>query len=295
MNKQISRRMLLQGLGQSAAFTSLAALPGMAGAAQSTAPQAMPPAGTTPARKPAAPAPAKAPAAPPAPKTTYCMSMLYPAGEGLTFDADGFRDRHVAVLKTAYGAGLDRIELRVVPPPAPGASAPPVLASVNVWIKDINKFVEGANSHAKEISASMATVTASKPMAQFDKVVSSFGEPRENIVAGSTCSSSVFLVKDVPEKGAATWDSKGYTDNYLAKLFEACGPGVIQRIEVLEGALAAGGGKMLMLGTANIYIGDEKKYLEALGTDAVKAVLAGEATYFNTPPFLALMQVRATG
>jgi hypothetical protein len=294
MNKQISRRILLQGLGQSAALTSLAALPGLAGAAQSTAPQVLPPAGATPARKPAAPAPAKAPAAPPAPKTTYCMSMLYPAGEGLTFDADAFRDRHIPVLKTAYGAGLDRVELRVVPPPAPGVSAPPVLAAVNVWIKDVNKFVEGANSHAKEISASMATITASKPMAQFDKIVASFGEPREAVVPGSSCLSSVFLVKDVPEKGAATWDSRGYAENFLGKIFEAAGPGVIQRIEVLEGAQAVGGGKLLMLGTANVYIADEKKYVEAMGQDAVKAVAAEEAKYFNTPPFMATMQVKAT-
>lgn len=294
MSKQISRRILLRSLGHSAALGSLVALPGLAGAAQPAAQQPAPAGATPPARKPAAPAAARQPAAPPAPKVTYCMSMLYPAGEGLAFDADGFRDRHVAVLKTAYGAGLDRIELRVVPPAAPGVSAPPVLAAVNVWIKDVNKFVEGANAHAKDIAASMATITASKPMAQFDKVVSSFGEPRENVVAGSTCSSSVFLVKEVPEKGAATWDSKGYAENYLGKLFEAFGPGVIQRIEVLEGAQAVGGSKLLMLGTANVYIGDEKKYLEALGSDAVKAALAEEAKYFNTPPFLALMQVKAT-
>lgn len=296
MSKHISRRIMLRGLGHSAAFGSLVALPGLVGAAQSTAPQVLPPAGAAPpARKPAAPAPARTPAAAaaPAPKTTYCMSMLYPAGEGLTFDVDAFRDRHIPVLKTAYGAGLDRVELRVVPAPSPGMSAPPVLAAVSVWIKDVNKFVDGANAHSKEIAASMSSITASKPIAQFDKVIASYGEPRENVVAGSSCLSSVFLVKDVPEKGAATWDSKGYAENFLGKIFEASGPGVIQRIEVVEGAQPIGGGKLLMLGTANVYIGDEKKYLEAMGTDAVKAVAAEEAKYFNSPPFMATMLVRA--
>src|SRR5262245_19471129 len=104
----ISRRAVLGGIGQSAAIGSLAAvLPRYLAAAEAAA-AAAPPA--------AAPA-ASAPATP-----TYCLTMLYPSGKDkdgqvLTFDCDGFRDRHLLTLKGAYGDSVERIEMRLAPPP----------------------------------------------------------------------------------------------------------------------------------------------------------------------------------
>ena len=127
MTRSVHRRFLLTGLGHAAAMASLSSiLPRQAAAGQQ-----------------AAAAPLK-----------VCMQMIYPAGEGLTFDADAFRDRHIALLKNSYGPAVERIELRVSPPPPPpppaveGQPAPPapqgapIMASVSMWLGDIGEFVK---------------------------------------------------------------------------------------------------------------------------------------------------------
>lgn len=283
----ISRRTVMRGIGQSAAFGSLAAvLPRYLAAAEAAA------AAAPPAAAPAAPVVAVAPAT-----TSYCLTMMYPSGKDLKFDADAFRDRHMLTLKGAYGDSVERIELRVSPPvpaPAEGASAPPpppLLATVNMWIRDTKKYQENLAAHNAEVTADMATITNSQPFGQLDQVVAWLGEARDTVVVDSTCLSLYFQAKEVKDKGAATFDEKGYANIYLPKLFQAVGPEAIQRIEVMKGATA----KVAMLGSVHLYIGDEKKFEEGFTSEAVKQIEAESAKYFNSPPFQAFMFVRAAG
>ena len=280
MRTGISRRGLLRGIAHSAAISSLAAaLPRHVRAAG--------------AATPAAAAPAR---------TTYCMSMLYPSGEGLTFDGDKFRDQHIPLLKSAYGEGMQRVELRVAPPPpapaegAPPPPAPPLLAAVSIWLGNVDKFIAGQSAHAREMAADMGMITKSAPMVQFDNVVADLGGARDSVMVDALCLSLMFPVKDLADnKGAATWDSKGFATDYLPKLYAAFGPEAIRRIEVDQGATAVGGGKLLMLGAVNTYIADEAKYAAAAGGDAAKQLGAMETTYYNAPPFPSLMRVHAIG
>ncbi len=273
MKTGISRRAVLGGIGHSAALASLAAaLPAHLLAAQA--------AKTAPA--------AKAPAAPPPPQNIV-LSMLYPAGEGLVFDADGFRDRHIGVLKAAYAGGLERIELRVPPPQVEGRPPNPVIAAVNMYISDFNKFATGANTHAKEVAASMATITKSAPLAQFDSIIASVGAGRETVLASSTCVSYWLEAKE-----GATWNSKGFAETYIPKLAAAYGPSV-RRIEVAEGVQSANGSKPLLLGAVNLYIADDTGYDAAVTSEAVKLVSAEAAQYFTVPPIQTLMLVHAVG
>ncbi len=267
MMKGISRRALLRGIGQSAAIGSLAAVaPRYLAAAQA-------------ASKTAAPQP-----------SNICLSMLYPVGEGLTFDADAFHDRHIPVLRNAYAGGLERVELRIPAPVAEGAAPAPLLAAVSMWITDFTKFAAGANAHAKEVSASMAAITRSAPMAQFDSVVAGVGGDRTSVVASAKCLTEMYEAKE-----GATWDAKGFAEGYLPRLVAAYGPAAVQRIEVVQGIQSANGSKPLLLGTVNFYIADTTKFVEAASTDAIKQLVPEEAKYHTNPPIQALMLVHSIG
>ena len=271
MSTGISRRALLRGIGQSAALGTLAAsLPRHLLAADAAA---------------TAPATAAAPA-----KTTICLSMLYPSGEGLIFDGDKFRDQHIPLLKSAYGEGMQRAELRLSPPPAEGAPPPALLAAVSIWLGDVNKFVAGANAHSREVAADMAAITQSAPMVQFDKVIASLGGERDAVAVGTSCSSMYFPVKE-----GATWDSKGFSATYLPQLLEAFGPTAVQRIEADEGAAGQGNAKPLMLGSVHIYIADAGTFAQVAGTDTFKQVDAEAGKYYSSPPFPSAMRVHAIG
>lgn len=278
MKTGISRRAVLNGIGQSAALGSLAALlPTHLLAAQPAAPATKP-----------APAGAKPAAAPKAPLPPIYLNMLYPAGEGLAFDADGFRDRHIGVLKTAYAGGVGRIELRV-PPVIEGRPAGPVLAAVSMHITDFTKFAAGANTHAKDVSASMASITKSAPIAQFDEVLATAGAAADTVLTSSNCVSYWFEAKE-----GATWNAKGFAEAHLAKLAAAYGPSV-RRIEVSNGVQSANGSKPLMLGALNLYIADEAGYDAAATSEAVKLAGTESAQYFTVAPIQTLMVVHAVG
>lgn len=270
MKTEISRRLVLRGLGHSAALGSLAAaMPHQLLAAQ-------------PAAKPAEPAIPQV--------VDVCLTMLYPAGEGLTFDNDGFRDRHLDVLKTAYAGAVERVELRVPPPPGEGQPPPPVMAAVSVWIHDLAKFAAGANANAKDVSASMATITKSAPIAQFDNVVTKVGSGRETVPTGSACISYWFEAK-----ANATWGTKAFANNYVPKWFAAYGTSV-RRIEVSQGVQSASGTAPLLLGSAILYVGDDREaFIAAAATDAAKQVDAEMREYSSVPPIQTLMQVYAAG
>jgi hypothetical protein len=277
MKTGYSRRTILRGIGHSAALGTLAAsLPRSLLAAEQA-------------------------------KPAICLTMLYPSGEGLAFDADDYRDRHMGLLRDAYGEGVERIELRVpppVPPPEPPAPAaegeapppappptPPFLAAVNMWIGDFKKFADGANSHATTVNESMAKITRSAPIAQFDSVISSFGAQRDEVLSETRCLGYLLQAKE-----GVKWDSNSYANTFLPKFFAAFGPEAIKRIEVMEGIQSANGKAALMMGAVNFYIADQDKFLEVGQTDAVKQVVAEEVKYFAKAPIIrTVMQVYSVG
>jgi hypothetical protein len=279
MSKDLSRRSLLTGAGYAAAGTLAAMLPGELFAAQPAAP----------ATRPAQGAGAAKPAAAPAPIKDIVLTMLYPNGPDLKFDADAFRDRHIAVLQKAYGA-LERIELRVPPMAAEGTAPPPMLAAVSMWISDFNKFAANAGANAKDVAASMNTITNSKPMAQLDRFVVGLGAERASVAASSRCLTYFFEAK-----ADAKWDAKAYGETYLRKLMAAYGPEALRRIEVLKGEQNTDGTKPLMLGSVNFYIADPDKFIDATSTESVKTVVAEEGGFFTTPPIQTLFTVHSVG
>jgi hypothetical protein len=281
MTNSIQRRKVLLGLGHAATFGSLAAaLPRLSEAAQAT------------------PAPQK-----------VVLTMLYPSGEGLRFDADAFRDRHVALLKKAYGPAIERIELRVAPPmppppapppvaegeeppppPPPAPPAPPLLAAVSVSLGNISEFIKRAQASSREIAADMATITTSAPMVQYDVIEGHAGEAAGSVIGGSMVVSNYFFAKE-----GGTWDAEYFGKTYAPKLLESYGAGAVQRAEVARGELAQGGGKPLVAGAVHVYVKDGAAFDAALATEAVAALGAEAQQHTTLNPVTILMTVHATG
>jgi hypothetical protein len=229
--------------------------------------------------------------------------MIYPSGEGYTFDADAYRDRHVALLKKVYGPALERVELRVaLPPPPPPAVAegepappppptPPVLAATSMWLGDLGEFIKRAQASAKEIATDMATITKSPPMVQFDVLEGQAGDAARTVIGGSTVVSSYFFAKE-----GATWDAAYFGQTYLPKLVEAYGAAAIQRGEVSRGELAQGGGKPLVAGAIHLYLKDLAAYDAAVATagEAVKALGTEAQQHSTINPVTIVMSVHTT-
>ncbi|MDQ2641059.1 MAG: hypothetical protein M3Y79_10845 [Pseudomonadota bacterium] len=275
--RTIGRRSVLRGLGHTATFGSLAAaLPSLARAAQ----------------------PAAAAAAP----QKICLAMLYPSGEGLSFDADGFRDRHLALLKKSYGTAIERVELRVSPPPptpppvAEGETAPPmpapqpVLAAVSLWIGNVGEFIQRSQASAKTVAADMANITKSAPMVQFDVLEGQGGVAAGSVLGGTTVVSSYFFAKE-----GGTIDAAVFGKTYLPKVVAAYGPEALQRAEVWRGELAQGGGKPLIASALHLYVKDSTAFDTASNSEAVKALGTEAATISTLAPVNLVMSVHATG
>lgn len=274
MSSLVARRTVLLGAGHAAALGSLVAmLPGAARAGEAAAAQRV------------------------------CLTMLYPSGDGLAFDAEAFKSRHLPLLKSSYGTAVERVELRIPPPPPPppelaeGQTAPPppptppLLAAVSIWLgPNLGDFIAKAGAAAKAIATDMATITRSAPMVQFDVVEGQGGDARAAVVEGGVVVSQFFFAKE-----GGTWDGKYFGQTFAPKVLSSYGPEAIQRVEVVRGELAQGGGKPLVAGSINIYLKNIDAYDAAVGTEAVRALGAEAQQNTTLTPTVIVMTVHASG
>jgi hypothetical protein len=257
----ISRRSVLNGIGQSTALGAIvAALSPHLRAAQVAAPA-----------------------------QTLCLSMIYRQAEGASFNGDAFRDKHLPLLRKVYANSVDRIELRMAAPVPEGQPVQPILATVNIWFRDINQFVARTQAGAKDVSASMATITAAPVSAQVDQVVVSLGEPMASVPVDGFCYSSWFQDKD-----GGTFDARYFSETYYPKLAEIYGTDAIRRIEIATGAAPASGGKLLMKSAVHVYIKDEAAYDQAV-TKVPPELFAEAKQYTNIVPLQTLTKLHAAG
>lgn len=274
MSSLVARRTVILGAGHAAALGSLAAIvPRAARAGEAAAPQRV------------------------------CLTMLYPSGEGLSFDADAFKTRHLPLLKSSYGAAVERVELRTPPPPPPPPElaegetapppppAPPMLAAVSIWLgPNLGDFVTKAQAAAKAIATDMATITRSAPMVQFDVVEGQGGDARDAVMEGGVVVSQYYFAQE-----GGTWDGKYFGQTYAPKVITSYGPDAIQRVEVVRGELAQGGGKPLVAGSVNVYLKDVAAYDAAVGTEGVRALGAEALEKTSLTPIVIVMTVHASG
>jgi hypothetical protein len=256
----ISRRAILNGLGQSATLGAwAAALPAQLRAAE-----------------------AAAPAAPPA---TYCLTRIYRPSEGVTFDADAFRNRQLPEMIKAYGKTAERIELRMPAPVAEGRPPPQIIATVNIWFRDVAGFLERNKVSGKDLAASMEKITKALANEQVDEVLASIGDRRNDVPIDCFCYSAYF-----PAREGGTMDTKYFAETFYPKFAATYGTEAIRRIEVTAAAIP----KATVVGSTHIYIRDEMLYdtvAQQKGPELMKELIP----YTNIAPLQTLTKLHAAG
>jgi TAT (twin-arginine translocation) pathway signal sequence len=223
-----------------------------------------------------------------------CLSMLYPGGKG-KFDSDRFRDKHLPLIRGIYGESVERIELRVAPPPARRSvsaySAPPpaYLAAVNLWIRKIEEFGKHTAESGQQIQADLLKVSQITPFVQYDQTLSLTGESRADVPVGTEVASTFF-----PNRDGGRWDAKYFVDKYLPKVIEVYGKDTLRRIEVSQGRTGQGGVKAALIGSSHLYIRDRAAF-DAAGRKGGMQLFQEAPNYTDIMSVFTLMKVHAAG
>lgn len=194
----------------------------------------------------------------------HAMTIVYPAGDDIKFDADYYRDHHLKLIMKLYGSSIRRFELRTVPPmpapaipPAPGAPPPPKFsAAVNIWIANFDAFNANNAKHGPELVADVPHFTNAQPTIQFDEVHGEMGEPAGAMKLGDTCLTILY-----PNSEGVRWDVEYYRTHHMPLIMKLYGKDAIKRFELRKGATGqAPGSPPAYIGSVNIYINDQSAF-----------------------------------
>jgi uncharacterized protein (TIGR02118 family) len=80
----------------------------------------------------------------------HCLTILYPAGDGIHFNADYYRDHHLTLIMKLYTNTISRFELRKGDKNMAGAK-PDFIGTVNIYIADAKAFEEAGKQHGQTL------------------------------------------------------------------------------------------------------------------------------------------------
>jgi hypothetical protein len=220
-------------------------------------------------------------------ESSICLSMVY--GREAKFESDRFRDKHLPLLRQVYGDSLERVEMRHAPRPSKDLPPAPIVASVNLWIRDLKAFGAITQQSGPEIVADLAKVTSDKPWVQYDQAIAVLGDARDAIRLGTDCTTFYY-----PNSETARWDAKQYVEGYLPRLLEAYGKNTLRRIEVCRGSAAQGGGRPGFASAVTFYVRDVDAFMRA-GMTAGMKLLPEALKATDIKPVVANLIVRAAG
>jgi uncharacterized protein (TIGR02118 family) len=100
------------------------------------------------------------------------VSVMYPGGDGKTFDHDYYVHKHMALVRERWGAmGLLKVEVdRGVAGGAPGAPAR-YAAVGHVFFRSLDEFQKASKAHGKELFADIPNFTNIAPEIQISEVI----------------------------------------------------------------------------------------------------------------------------
>jgi uncharacterized protein (TIGR02118 family) len=217
-------------------------------------------------------------------KGVNCLTILYPGGEGQTFNADYYRDHHLKLIMKLYGKSIQRFELRtVVPGPAPaaGAQTPPekrYAAAINIWINDLAAFNALNQQHGPTLIKDVPNFTNGQPTIQYDKVYGMSGATRSAMKIGDTCLTILY-----PNGENVRWDVDYYRTSHMPLIMKLYGSAAIKRFELRKGDSGQRGGSPAFIGTVNIYINDQKAF-DAAGEQHGKTLVADVPHFSSVMP-----------
>jgi uncharacterized protein (TIGR02118 family) len=196
-------------------------------------------------------------------RAVHAMTIVYPAGEGIKFDPDYYRDHHLKLIMKLYGSSIKRFELRTVPPmpapatPPPAGTPPPpkFAAAVNIWTADFDAFNANNAKHGPELVADVPHFTNSQPTIQFDELHGQMGEPASAMKLGDTCLTILY-----PNSEGVRWDVEYYRTHHMPLIMKLYGKDAIKRFELRKGATGQTGGAPPYIGSVNIYINNQDAF-----------------------------------
>lgn len=100
----------------------------------------------------------------------HCVTILYPAKEGGTFDFDYYTEKHVPLVAGHIGANAVKAEVRKGVASVDG-SAPPFVCLANIWINSVEEFNATLAKHGEEVLGDIPNFTNIQPILQVDEVV----------------------------------------------------------------------------------------------------------------------------
>ena len=101
----------------------------------------------------------------------YKVSVMYPNGDGATFDHAYYRDRHMPMVKEKLGAALSRYTVdKGIAGGAPG-SPPAFVASCSLFVESLEAFQAGMAAHGRAIMADVPNYTNVQPRIEITEVV----------------------------------------------------------------------------------------------------------------------------
>jgi uncharacterized protein (TIGR02118 family) len=200
-----------------------------------------------------------------------CMTIVYPTGPGLKFDADYYRDHHLKTIMKLYGSSIQRFELRKVAAPKAAYAA-----AVNIWIRDLTVFRANNDKHGKTLQDDVPNFTNARPLIQFDRLYGETGAGRDVPKLGDACLTILY-----PNSDSVRWDVDYYKRAHMPLIMKLYGEKAIKRFELRRGeAGMAPDSKPDFIGTVNIYINDQAAF-DAAGKQHTKT-LADDVPHFSS-------------
>jgi len=204
-------------------------------------------------------------------KGVNCLTIVYPAGSGVTFNADYYRDHHLKTIMQLYGSSIERFELRKVAAPQAAYAA-----AVNIWIANLDAFKANNDKHGKTLQDDVPNFTNGRPSIQFDKVHGEMGAKRNSPKLGDTCLTILY-----PNSDGVRWDVDYYKKGHMPLIMKLYGEKAIKRFELRKGdAGMAPNSKPDFIGTVNIYINDQAAF-DAAGKQHTKT-LVDDVPHFSS-------------
>ena len=99
-----------------------------------------------------------------------CMTIVYRYAPDVRFDFDYYESTHMPLIMRLYGDSISRFELRRGQAGADG-SPPPYVATITIWIADVEAFEAAAAEHQAGIRADVDKFTNAELIAQRDRIV----------------------------------------------------------------------------------------------------------------------------
>jgi len=99
------------------------------------------------------------------------FTVLYPAGDGLTFDMDYYVKTHIPLFRKCMGAAMKDIRVEQGLSGATPGSPAPYVALVHATFDSVGAFETAFAPHFAEIQGDVPNYTNIRPVLQFSEVL----------------------------------------------------------------------------------------------------------------------------